>query len=155
MNTEQMRDEDFAAIDVRQLNGLGLMIMDEARRARAEEARLREENEKLRDLAARRLRDALHVEAESRRLADAWFRGTWLELRNDQSIVALELRNQVLDFARAVGVLTSEQAELWRLRFRQCPGHGDEGGRAWCAYCGENPKCGTGIMACGAAEERR
>lgn len=41
MSTKRMSDEDFTAIDTRKLNGIGLLILDEARRARAEEARFR------------------------------------------------------------------------------------------------------------------
>ena len=42
-----------------------------------------------------------------------------------------------------IGVFTSDHAELWERRIKTCPGHDDEGGRVWCAYCGEmKPKPG-------------
>ena len=42
----------------------------------------------------------------------------------------------VVVFLHGVGMLTADDAELWARRFETCPGHDDEGGRDWCAYCG-------------------
>jgi hypothetical protein len=42
-----------------------------------------------------------------------------------------------LDALHCVGLLSDEQRELWGHRIKSCPGHDDEGGRRWCAYCGE------------------
>jgi len=36
----------------------------------------------------------------------------------------------------AVGALSETESELWSRRIETCPGHDDEGGRAWCAFCG-------------------
>lgn len=43
-------------------------------------------------------------------------------------------------FAYDLGLLTPEQRELWMRRIEACPGHDDEGGRSWCAYCGDMPR---------------
>lgn len=43
-----------------------------------------------------------------------------------------------LEAYRQVGLLGPEEAELWEMRIRhKCPGHLGEGGRVWCAYCGD------------------
>lgn len=63
----------------------------------------------------------------------------WRELRNDNTMPRLTLLEVIRGF-HAVGLLTEEQHELWCLRTRTCPGHDDEGGRSWCAYCGDMPK---------------
>lgn len=42
-----------------------------------------------------------------------------------------------LDALHSVGLLSDDQRELWKYRMTGCPGHDDEGGRSWCAYCGE------------------
>lgn len=62
----------------------------------------------------------------------------WLAMRDDASLsgrrgVALE----IIAFAYRIGVLSLEQHDLWSLRMDTCPGHDDEGGRSWCAYCGK------------------
>lgn len=61
----------------------------------------------------------------------------WRDLRDDArrqpAVVA------VINFACDVELLTLEQHELWLRRIQSCPGHDDEGGRAWCAYCGDMP----------------
>lgn len=40
----------------------------------------------------------------------------------------------------AIGVLTVEEVRLWCVAIHSCPGHDDEGGRVWCAYCGNLPR---------------
>lgn len=60
----------------------------------------------------------------------------WLKLRDDNTMPRLKLLEVIRGF-HAVGLLTEEQHELWSLRLRTCPGHNDEGGRSWCAYCGD------------------
>lgn len=35
-----------------------------------------------------------------------------------------------------IGAINLDQLELWIRRIETCPGHDDEGGRSWCAYCG-------------------
>lgn len=57
-------------------------------------------------------------------------------LRNDAGPLATARFLGVVRALAAVGLLTDEQAELWERRIATCPGHGDEGGRVWCAYCG-------------------
>lgn len=66
------------------------------------------------------------------------FMECWRDLRDDArrkpQVIA------VVNFAYDVGLLTLEQLELWLRRLDTCPGHEDEGGRDWCAYCGNMPK---------------
>lgn len=64
----------------------------------------------------------------------------WRDLRNDARR-APEVRACIF-FGYKVDLLTLEQRELWLRRITTCPGHDDEGGRAWCAYCGDMPKEG-------------
>lgn len=68
-----------------------------------------------------------------------FLKNEWLDLRNDNTLPRLKLLEVIRGF-HAVGLLTEEQRELWCLRTRTCPGHDDEGGRSWCAYCGDMPK---------------
>lgn len=37
----------------------------------------------------------------------------------------------------AVGLLTDVEGSLWHKAIQFCPGHDGEGGRSWCAYCGD------------------
>lgn len=61
----------------------------------------------------------------------------WKETRNDANrIPSVGLAVRLL---RRLGLLNSEQEELWLRRIQTCPGHDDEGGRDWCAYCGNMP----------------
>jgi hypothetical protein len=69
--------------------------------------------------------------------ADEYLQGEWCNLRNSQDIVTVASIRGAIVALREVGVLTSDQAELWERRILTCPGHDDEGGRQWCAYCGE------------------
>lgn len=43
-----------------------------------------------------------------------------------------------LDAMLRLGLITQEQHGLWDLALKSCPGHRD-GGRVWCAYCGDLP----------------
>ena len=62
----------------------------------------------------------------------------WRELRNDHQRLGAAMA--CVQFAARAGLLTLEAQELWELRFKhECPGHDDEGGRVWCAYCGDLP----------------
>lgn len=59
----------------------------------------------------------------------------WLELRDDGT-----KRDHVaasIEFAFRLRLLSEDSRELWLRRIATCPGHDDEGGRSWCAYCGE------------------
>jgi len=62
----------------------------------------------------------------------------WLDLRNDASQTKLQRFWDGVDVLNAVGLLTDDERELWRRRVLDCPtpSHNDEGGRTWCAYCG-------------------
>ena len=70
--------------------------------------------------------------------ADEALREAWRECRDDArhkpAVVAQ------INFAYDVDLLTLEQHELWLRRLDTCPGHDDEGGRDWCAYCGNMPR---------------
>ena len=63
----------------------------------------------------------------------------WRDLRNDASPAQMGCADRVALFAFEAGLLTHEQMELWLRRFWTCPGHDDEGGRRWCAFCGVLP----------------
>lgn len=62
----------------------------------------------------------------------------WRDLRNDRRDT-VNVR-ACINFAYDIDALTLEQRELWLRRIPTCPGHDDEGGRAWCAYCGDMPR---------------
>ena len=40
----------------------------------------------------------------------------------------------------AIKVLTEQEYKRWIFAVEHCPGHDDEGGRVWCAYCGNIPQ---------------
>ena len=60
----------------------------------------------------------------------------WRNLRNDFSERARGFVLGAITALYLADVISDEQRELWTLRIDDCPGHGDEGGRVWCAYCG-------------------
>lgn len=66
--------------------------------------------------------------------------GTWRELRDDCGATAVAEARGAVYFARRAGLITEDEEELWHRRLRDCPGHDDEGGRDWCAYCGHMPQ---------------
>lgn len=74
--------------------------------------------------------------------ADAALHNRWRGLRDDGSLAAVAAVVACVDFARDVGLLNEERQELWLGRLTRCPGHDDEGGRDWCAYCGQMPQSG-------------
>ena len=61
----------------------------------------------------------------------------WKELRNDARFSNQVSVAAVIVAFHAIGLLDNDRRELWLLRIRSCPGHFDEGGRTWCAYCGD------------------
>jgi len=67
---------------------------------------------------------------------DEHLRELWRELRNDASPSKSDAVKAAVDALYAVGILSTEQCELWTRRLATCPGHDDEGGRSWCAFCG-------------------
>jgi hypothetical protein len=65
---------------------------------------------------------------------DIVLREEWLALRNDYR--GYDCAAACVRFAYHLGLLSEERQELWMRRLLTCPGHDDEGGRSWCAYCG-------------------
>lgn len=63
----------------------------------------------------------------------------WRALRDDCGTLPVAFAPGALLFAVMTDAITEEQRELWTRRFSTCPGHDDEGGRVWCAYCGDMP----------------
>ncbi len=59
----------------------------------------------------------------------------WQELRNDAG--HNDHAAACVRFAMRLGLLSDDDGELWLRRFTTCPGHDDEGGRSWCAFCGD------------------
>lgn len=80
----------------------------------------------------------VRVNASTERAHNALM-NVWRSLRDDASPTALASACALTWFAYDAGIVDSEQRELWARRFQTCPGHDDEGGRTWCAYCGEHP----------------
>lgn len=68
---------------------------------------------------------------------DAHLRDVWRGLRDDAGPRAMAGALGAISTLRALGLLSADQAELWETRLDRCPGHEGEGGRVWCAYCGE------------------
>jgi hypothetical protein len=64
-------------------------------------------------------------------------RTEWCALRDDARYY--DCAAAVVRFAERCGLLSKDEQELWLRRFLSCPGHDDEGGRSWCAFCGEMP----------------
>jgi hypothetical protein len=67
---------------------------------------------------------------------DEFLNKTWRSLRDDASPLALERWKGALIALHKCGLLSVLEVEAWANRFARCPGHDDEGGRAWCAFCG-------------------
>lgn len=77
------------------------------------------------------------TDAWSDRASDA-LRDEWRALRDDARYY--DCAAACVRFAYRAGLLNVQQEELWLRRLTTCPGHDDEGGRVWCAYCGNLPK---------------
>lgn len=71
---------------------------------------------------------------------DTYLRNRWKTFRDGPPKTYEEKTKAIIAAFREVGLLTADMAELWTLRLEKCPGHDDEGGRAWCAYCGDMPR---------------
>lgn len=67
---------------------------------------------------------------------ELYLRDLWRSLRDDANPFAVRAINEAINAAHVCGALSLDAAELWRRRITTCPGHDDEGGRSWCAYCG-------------------
>jgi hypothetical protein len=68
---------------------------------------------------------------------DEFLNGLWDSMRDDCSVRAQAQAAGALVALQAVGLLSLLELEAWAIRFQHCPGHGAEGGRVWCAYCGD------------------
>lgn len=73
---------------------------------------------------------------ESKTAATLFLDREWRQLRNSCDREAVVRVQGAIDALGAAGVLSDTEHELWLRRIRECPGHDDEGGRKWCAYCG-------------------
>jgi hypothetical protein len=71
---------------------------------------------------------------------DAFLHEEWRELRNGAGEIEMVHFGGMIRALHAVGLLSDDQRELWGRRSHTCPGHDDEGGRDWCAYCGLMPR---------------
>ena len=67
---------------------------------------------------------------------DEYLHDVWRELRNCAAPPRIDCAVAAARALHAVRLISDDQCELWTRRFNTCPGHGDEGGRSWCAYCG-------------------
>jgi len=82
------------------------------------------------------------VTEETQRAADGVLRAQWLNLRDNASPEKLTFADGVVFALYQVGAISEAEAEGWRARFERCPGHEGEGGRVWCAFCGDmTPLC--------------
>jgi hypothetical protein len=77
-----------------------------------------------------------HAAGSSKGAAETLLNDAWLAMRNDASERAQQYVMGAVVMAQVLGVFSPEDAELWQRRVGSCPGHDDEGGRDWCAYCG-------------------
>jgi hypothetical protein len=67
----------------------------------------------------------------------------WRSLMDDHSPLKVAFCKTFVEAYERAGILTTECAELWRLRMEyECPeGKGNHiGGRAWCGFCGDTPE---------------
>jgi len=69
--------------------------------------------------------------------ADEFLHMIWRDLRDDCSPVILARASGAVTALTSCGLLNALEAEAWLQRIARCPGHKDESGRSWCAYCGE------------------
>lgn len=75
----------------------------------------------------------------SRRLAAVYLAHVWRDMRDDAGPMARARAIAAIRALRAAEVLAVDAAVMWSYRFDTCPGHTDESGRVWCAYCGDLP----------------
>jgi hypothetical protein len=78
--------------------------------------------------------------AEMMEAADALLHEEWRELRNGAGAGELLHFSGMVRALHAAAILSDDQRELWGRRHTTCPGHDDEGGRDWCAFCGDMPR---------------
>ena len=71
---------------------------------------------------------------------DELLREFWRELMNDASDVARAEAKGGIRAMRHLGWINDVEVDGWMRRLDRCPDTDHEGGRAWCAYCGDvNP----------------
>lgn len=64
----------------------------------------------------------------------------WRELRNGFDEFKQGVATGAIYAGLKLGLMPMDHAELWlRRMMTSCPGHDDEGGRGWCAFCGNLP----------------
>ena len=63
-----------------------------------------------------------------------WLMDLWRGLRDDNRIEERCYIQGAIQALYNIGVLGPTEEELWRRRIETCPGHDDEGKRAWCSY---------------------
>lgn len=71
-----------------------------------------------------------------RQIVDDYLNAVWRALRDDASPDVEAASVGALLAFHMVGLLNELECEAWQARMKKCPGHDDEGGRVWCAYCG-------------------
>ncbi len=85
----------------------------------------------------RRIAEMIAGEAKARATAEEYLCEAHNELRNNRNDRATGEALGAVSALRAVGLLPDVQAMMWAKAIQFCPGHDDEGGRTWCAYCGD------------------
>ena len=68
--------------------------------------------------------------------ADTFLREQWLSLRDGAGPAQVSFVMGAIHACAILVPFSPEHRELWERRIRTCPGHDDEGGRSWCAFCG-------------------
>ena len=66
----------------------------------------------------------------------------WRECRNGMLYGEVNLIHYLygaIDAFATIGLFSAVERDGWKARIKNCPGHDDEGGRSWCAYCGDMP----------------
>lgn len=58
----------------------------------------------------------------------------WCTVRDDWQYK--ECAAACVRFAYTLQLITLTEHDVWQAGLNTCPGHDDEGGRSWCAYCG-------------------
>jgi len=68
--------------------------------------------------------------------AEEWLDGVWRGMRDGYKGQDVDRIHGALMVLQYLGALSPVERDGWAARLRTCPGHDDEGGRAWCAFCG-------------------
>lgn len=59
----------------------------------------------------------------------------WRAIRDDWGYIVCA--KACIRFAYTLNLITVTERDVWLAGLNACPGHDDEGGRSWCAYCGD------------------